>query len=227
MTQQMMTALIAASGALLLAAVAWLTAKVQANTVAVQTHQNVLSALTRKVGTRIEGGAATGAGAVSGRVTPLWNQLNDPGSTGMLPGQRFNDCGEECCAEVIYRCHGVEVQADALRAQLVGFTASGVTDGQALVKLLGRNNVAAAAESVPAAAVATRLQAILAGGGQAIVLGNFVAPTVLHWVLVTRADQKGLGANDPWGGVRRVWTWQEFMVPYAGELVAVTQAPDI
>jgi hypothetical protein len=226
MSQETLAAIGAGLGAVLVAALAYIAAVLQMHTRALADNQAKTDAVLRKAGTRVEGLAQAAAGAAAARTAPVWNQLQDPLPTGALPAWRFEECGEECVAEVIYAQHGVEVMADALRAQLGGPGRRGLTTGADLVRLLNRNNVPATALAPPDGAVAAQIQACTMAGGLVIVLGRWVSPTVLHWVLVTRADTNGCGANDPWGGVRRTWVWSEFEAAYAGEIVAVRRRPD-
>ena len=95
-----------------------------------------------------------------------------------------------------------------------------------MVKILGRNNVPAEMRTWPAADAPAHLRESAAAGRSVIVLGRWISPTVLHWVLVTTADPAGIGYNDPWGGLRQTATWAAFGERYAGQLVTVTRAPD-
>lgn len=226
MSQATLAAIGAAGGAVIVAALAYIAAVLQAHTRALADQQSKTDAVLRKAGSRIEGLAQAAGGGALARPAPLWNQLADPLPTGALPAWRYEECGEECVAEVIYAQHGVEVLADALRAQLGGPGRRGLTTGADLVRVLNRNNVPATALAPPDGAVAAQIQACCTAGGLVIVLGRWVSPTVLHWVLVTRADQAGCGANDPWGGTRRTWAWSDFESAYAGEIVAVRRKPD-
>lgn len=208
------------------AVLGYLTAMVQAHTRAISANQAAL--LTTLAGRRgaVPAVAHVGGSASAGRQAPLWNQLNDPLPTGALPAQRYNECGEECVAMVIYAQHGVSVEADYLRWQLGGPSRSGLTDGADLVTLLARNNVPAQLVTLASAAMALRLQAITESGKSAIVLGDFDAPGILHWILVTRADSRGCGFNDPWGGVRKAATWADLVPHFDGQLVEVVRVGD-
>jgi hypothetical protein len=226
MPQDVWTAVEIAGGLFVAALFTWLTAIVNRNTRAIQAHETVVKGLARATGTRVEGGARGGSGAARARGYPLWNQLGDPDPSGVLPVQRWNDCGEECCAELIARQHGVQVEADYLRFLLGGPRRLGQTTAEDLVKILALNNVAAEVQTPPAPALPVALQAATSKGMAVIVLGRWVAPGILHWVLCTRSDPAGMSANDPWGGVRRSWAWSDAERAYAGELVVVTRSPD-
>jgi hypothetical protein len=218
--------LLAALAALVVAVLAYLTAQIRANTARLDAHAQQIAVALNGHAQASPAERAGAGGQASPRAAPLWNQLQDPLPTGALPAWGYEECGEECVAEVLYAQHGVSVAADALRFQLRGPAGRGLTDGADLVRLLALNNVAAVVATPPAAQLAAELQRITAAGRMAIVLGAWVAPGVLHWVLVTRADGQGAGYNDPWGGVRRARTWRELQPLYAGEVVEITRAPD-
>jgi hypothetical protein len=219
-------ALLGAATTLGLAVLAYWTATLNARTTALDKKVNGTPPAPIAPPVLAAGGRRQGDSAAPERPAPLWDQLADPLPNGTLPFWRWEECGEECCAEVIQEQHGVSVIADALRAQLGGPQRRGLTTGADLVRVLALNNVAAAQSGPGAAQVAAALQAITDAGGSAIVLGHWLGPGVLHWVLVTRADAAGCGANDPWGGRRDTWTWPGFQAAYAGDLVHVTRAPD-
>lgn len=226
MNQEIWQAIGVALGAVLVAAFGYITATLQAHTRALQAQSAQLAARPQQPPPRGPRATDLAGGAASARVAPRWDQLRDPLPDGSWPAQRWNECGEECCAMEISRQHGVPLSADALRALLGGPGRVALTTAQDLVRCLALCNVPAAAESVDAAGVAGRLQAITSTGGTAICLGAWVSPGVQHWILVTRADSQGCGANDPWEGRRRVWSWTAFRDVYAGEFVRSQRAPD-
>ena len=219
--------LIAAAVGLLVAVCGYLSARVNQNTRSIAEHLPQIAAAAAAGAAQRGGHDRRGSGLAGGGTPyPLWNQLADPLSTGQLPGWRSEECGEECVAEVLYRTHGVSVNADALRYQLGGPGRRGLTTGEDLVRLLALNNCAARLEETPAAHVAGEIQIATQAGRAAIALGAWVTPGVLHWVLVTRSDEHGCSYNDPWGGVRTGVGWADFRARYAGTLVIVTRAPD-
>jgi hypothetical protein len=127
---------------------------------------------------------------------------------------------------VIYQQHGVEVAADALRAQIHGAQGGALTTGDDLVKILARNNVAAQLRTWPGDQAPAHILESAAAGRAVILLGRWLAPTVLHWVLAVGADNAGITYHDPWGGFRLQVPWATFAERYAGQLVTITRAPD-
>lgn len=226
MNQEVLAPIVAGGGALVVAVLAYLTAVVQSNTRAIASHAQQIAARPAQPPPRSPRSTDAGGGGVAVRQAPRWDQLHDPLPDGSLAPQRWQECGEECCAMEISRQHGVPLSADALRALLGGPGRVALTSATDLVRCLALCNVPAAAEAVDDLGIAARLQAITKAGGTAICLGTWVSPSVQHWILVTRADAGGCGANDPWEGRRRVWTWAAFRESYAGEIVASTRTPD-
>jgi len=226
MSTEVTQAIAAAFGTLLIAVLGYLAAVVSAHTKALTQANNTLLATTASARQRPARASDQPGGAAVVRPYPLWNQNDDPLPTGALPSQGYNECGEECCAEVIMAQHGVEVEADALRAQLRGPGGQALTTAGDLVKILGRNNVGAVALAPGQGELQGVIAAAAAEGRPTIVLGRWISPDVLHWVLVTTADAGGCQYNDPWGGVRRAVTWDELRAKYAGSLVEVTRRPD-
>jgi len=216
MDQATINALLGAGALLAIALMGFLTAFVRQRTNELTAH---LQVITKQTMPRFRGGGG-------GAVFPTWNQLTDAGVGGVLPTGRYEECGEECCSMVIMQQHGVQTAADVLRTLLGGPSRGPLTTAADLARLLGMNNVTAAVQPADSAHVAQDLQDVCARGGCAIALGTFVAPGVLHWILVTRADNVGCGANDPWMGRRRIWTWEAFRPLFAGDLVVVTRPPD-
>lgn len=176
----------------------------------------------------LQGGGAVppAAPSPSPLAYPLWNQLQDPLPDGSLPTGRYNECGEECVSMVLWRQHGVEVAADALRAQLGGPKRTPLTTGADLVKLLNHNHVAASSLNCEAVEAPNQIVAANAEGRGVIALGQWLQPTILHWILVIQSDRLGCTYHDPWGGVQRYKTWVEFRPMFAGELVLVLRRPD-
>jgi len=209
--------LVGAVVTVLVAALGLLAAWLRVQTQTITSHLQVIASTTRATAAKAGGGGGT---------YPTWNQLDDPGVGGVLPAGRYDECGEECCSIVIFGQHGVQTSADVLRTLIGGPARSPLTTAPDLVRILALNNVPASRELIDAAGTPAALQRITAAGGVAICLGTWVAAGVLHWILVTRADENGCGADDPWMGRRRVWNWENFRRAYAGDLVVITRHPD-
>jgi len=227
MSDQTLQLIGAGVGAVIIAALAYIVAWLRGHTQAIAANTAAILAAGGQPAPRVGRATDLLAAAVATRAAPQWNQLNDPLPTGALPSWRYEECGEECCAEVIFAQHGVEVSADALRAQLGGPGRRGLTTGADLARILARANVAASVMEAPADNAPEQVQAATGAGRMVIALGHWLDPQVLHWVLVTRSDKAGCSYNDPWGGRRISADWHLFAARYAGELVVVLRAPDL
>lgn len=164
------------------------------------------------------GGAAVGI--------PSYDQLHDPLPDGSLPAGRFNECGEECCADIIRWVHGVEVSADALRSLLWGPRGHEITDAVDLAAILAHANVASEVGTQDAVAVKKYLLDVVPRSHPVIVLGNWVSPGVPHWVVVYNCSANGVTVNDPWGGRRYNLSWEAFARLYLNSNVTVQRLPD-
>jgi len=214
-------------GAVVIAALAYIVAWLRAHTLAIAANTAAILKAGGQPPPRSARATDLVAAALPGRAAPLWNQLNDPLPNGQLPSWRYEECGEECCAEVICAQHGVEISADALRAQLGGPGRRGLTTGADLARILARANVQSAVMESQADNAPEQIQAATTAGRMVIALGHWLDPQVLHWVLVTRSDKAGCSYNDPWGGRRISTDWHLFAARYAGELVVVLRSPDV
>lgn len=150
---------------------------------------------------------------------PAWNQNRDPLPDGQEDPYHDTDCGEECAAMRIYYRTGVELPAGVLRELIPGHARRGETSGMDLVGVMRLFGLSPVYKRVATDAVQLLLGEAVRKGIPAIVLGTWVAPTVLHWVLVVGADGGGVWVNDPWGGVRRYIPWGIFLHRYAGECI--------
>lgn len=225
MPNEIWAAIGAALGTLTLALLTYLTARLQQSTSAIEQHTAVTAAAT-KSGVAVRPAPDRRGGGGAARDYPRWNQLQDPDPSGALPAARWDECGEECCAEVVYRQHGVPVEADYLRYLLRGPGGQPLTTAQDLVAILAKCNVDSVASTPPAAQLQAAVLGAVREGRAVILLGRWDAPTVLHWILATSADTATVGVNDPWGGVRKQLSWTQVTPLYAGEIVTVTRKPD-
>lgn len=212
----------AAFWALVLACLTLLTLYVRGLSIGQSQHGQALAS----VQGAIDQVRASLAGAGGPRPLPVWDQLNDPNPDGTLPAERANECGEECCAMVISFCHGVPVEADYLRFLLGGAKRQPLTTGADLVRILALCNVKAQVLAPSTADLAHEVQRITKGGRVAIALGEWVDPTIQHWVVCVAASLNGWTVADPWGGRKYNAAWPRAQGAYAGQIVEVIQAPD-
>lgn len=119
----------------------------------------------------------------------------------------------------IYYRTGLELPAGVIRAMIPNHQDHGSTSGSDLVgvmRLFGLHPV-----QLPLAPniVLQHLQKAVVLGIPPIILGNWVSPLILHWVLVVDALTTGIVVNDPWGGVRRFLPHDLVLQRYAGDCI--------
>lgn len=150
---------------------------------------------------------------------PTWDQERDPLPDGSLDPYRDTDCGEECAAMRIYYRTGRELSAGMLRLRLPGTRVDGRTTRDDIAFLLRSEGLRPSPIVLPAYTLAGNLQAKAAAGVPSIVLGSWVSPHILHWLLVVQAGVTGIAVNDPFGGRRYFLPWDLVMQRYAGECI--------
>lgn len=155
---------------------------------------------------------------------PWWSQLRDPSPvTHLADVYATTDCGEECCSILIRGQTGEYTWAGGLRQELVPKRNSGITDGGDLVRLLANHQVHAERYRT----VLSGLRDVVAGdivrGLPSIVLGRWIAPSVLHWVLAIGYGNGAMLCMEPWQGILRAYSWHEVQSLATGDLVRVVR----
>lgn len=166
------------------------------------------------------------AGGGSPAQLPAYDQLADPNPDGTMPTGRANECGEECAAMVVAWVHGVPMEADYLRYLLGGARRQPLTTGADLVRILALCNVRSSVGSPATGDLAAQVQKINKAGGLAIMLGAWLDPGILHWIVATASSINGCTVTDPWGGRRYNLAWSKAESLYGGTLVEVLSRPD-
>ena len=152
---------------------------------------------------------------------PRWNQKAGTLPDGKPDPERYNDCGEECCAMVVASVHGVCLEAGMVRQMLGGPERSGLTNGSDMVAALKRCNVLAIAHDNDVSIAWQTVQAGLKSAYPAMVLGQWQPPDALHWVLVSGVYLGGVSITNPWDGVVYPISWETFVKLYRGAVVEV------
>lgn len=116
----------------------------------------------------------------------------------------------------IYHRWGLELPAGVLRTLIPNKQATGASSGQELVRLMRLFNMRPVALTLGADASVHLLSRSVLQGVPPIVLGYWVSPLILHWVLVVDTPATGVVVNDPWGGVRRFIPTDLYLQRYAG-----------
>jgi hypothetical protein len=155
---------------------------------------------------------------------PRWDQLNDPDANGGLDPLRTNDCGEECAAELLYYWTGQEVSAFQIRLDLPGHAESAQTTGADIAGYLRSRGIPAMRHEVPPGRYRKLIGRQLESGSPCALLGYWIAPNILHWVVAKGYGQGLLVYNDPWGGVVQERSWQ-WVLAHAEGTVVLTAPP--
>lgn len=150
---------------------------------------------------------------------PTWDQNRDPLPDGQQDPFHATDCGEECAAMRIYYRTGIELPAGVLRTLIPDKTQTGATTGPELVRLMRQFGLRPVWLRVTVDAIQGQCQRSVTLNVPPIVLGNWVAPTVPHWILLVDAMATGVVVNDPWGGRRYFLPWNLFLQRYLGECI--------
>lgn len=114
---------------------------------------------------------------------------------------------------------GVALPAGVIRALIPGHSTHGETTATDLQDVLGLFHVAAVAMEVSDAYMRGHLAAYLTASHPVIVLGNWLDPHILHWVVAVGYGNGKLAFNEPFYGERRLEPWDWAIQRYAGDMV--------
>lgn len=166
---------------------------------------------------RVSGLAASGAAMPLS--VPTWNQHDDPNPVGGQDPYWYEDCGEQCISMVAAACRGISVPQGVIRVQMHGAGGRGLSSPDDIEAQLRRMHFDAAHHTLSAPDALAYIGQAVASGRSTIVLGHWVAPTLLHWVVVVEATPDGVTFNDPWTGKQRGLSNVHWDALYAGSLV--------
>lgn len=150
---------------------------------------------------------------------PAWSQRNDPNPDGSQDPYWYEDCGEQCVSIVTYACRGVEVPQGVVRVQMHGLGGRGLSSGADLARQLERWHFSVIRQQLSAEATLAYLRQAVAARRSPCVLGHWLSPTLLHWVVVVEITPDGVTFQDPWYGTRRGLSLAHWSDLYAGDLV--------
>lgn len=139
---------------------------------------------------------------------PWWSQLTDPDpTTGRPDVQAANDCGEECVSMWIAQATKKYTDAADLRRSLAHKDGHGQTTGAELVLLLAEHGIPAVSIGSQLSELRATIKEHLTAGSPCIVLGTWLAPGVLHWVLAIGFGNDALLVMEPWSGRLTAYRW--------------------
>lgn len=154
---------------------------------------------------------------------PTWNQNSDPDPTQGADPFATTDCGEECCAIVQYGMGQGYVTETQVRERMPDHQGRGQTSGMDIAGYLNSVGVRAQRLVVAPNNLNMTIRMHVAARLPCILLGNFVSPTVLHWVVAVGYGNDHLLYNDPWDGRMKAMHWEHVKSLFAGEVVSVSR----
>lgn len=131
----------------------------------------------------------------------------------------FNDCGEACVASVLLTLRGFMIPPGCLRAAEEGLKGPGLTNGPQLAHIatsIGLSAVYAAGSASAAWTICHHLRRV---GRYAVILGEWLSPGALHWLLAYEGDRELVWCMDPWNSEWLGVDNRRFMRDFAGQLV--------
>lgn len=125
---------------------------------------------------------------------------------------------------LIYHYTAVELSAFEIREELGGHLQDARTTGADLAAYLHKRGVRANAIEPGTAQVRSLLHSEVYGGHPGAILGAYVAPGFLHWILYRAAGNGLVGYNDPWTDSFQIRHWGWLLARYAGQVVTTAGA---
>lgn len=141
---------------------------------------------------------------------------------GALDPDADSDCGEACVASVLSAATGFLLSPGCVRDALALRSGTGVTTARQLTTFLSAMGVATTAVDVSLDGGLRILHRLRHYGRYAIVLGDWVAEGVGHWVLAYEKTPVGFWVMDPWSGAHVLYTDEVFISRFAG-IMAVSR----
>lgn len=114
---------------------------------------------------------------------------------------------------------GIALPAGVIRTLIPGHSDHGETTPDDLQRVLRLFGVGANAMELDVVDLRTALIGRIRSESPVIVLGNWLDPHVLHWVVAVGFGQGKLTFNEPFYGERRSEPWEWTIPRYAGEVV--------
>lgn len=109
--------------------------------------------------------------------------------------------------------------AAELRRDLGKPSTDGRTAPPDLVHLAGKYGLAAKRDSWSGSLIRAELKAYIGAGAAGAVLGTWIDPSILHWVLAIGYGNGAMLAMEPWNGNLRAWPWSVVQSLATGDAV--------
>lgn len=150
---------------------------------------------------------------------PTWCQLRDPLPSGVSDPFAAQDCGEESCSIVEYAFTGKYTTEEQVRHEMPGHESSAPTTGFDLVQYLRKVGVGSEVTQITAANLQAEVKLGVRLGRCAILLGNWVSASALHWVVAIGYGNDHMLYVDPWYGEMRAMHWADARARFHEQVV--------
>lgn len=150
---------------------------------------------------------------------PTWNQNRDPKPDGSQDPFATTDCGEECCAILLYALKGEYLTETQVREAMPGHSDHGETTPLDLVTFLKTRFRDGSSFTLGKSTFKSYLKSLIRNGAPAISLGYYISPSRLHWVVVVGFGNDHVVCIDPWYGRMVAWHWSQFLAASVGTVV--------
>lgn len=150
---------------------------------------------------------------------PTWSQNADPDPSGFADPFAATDCGEECCSIVLFAQMHTYTTAGQVRRAMPGHEKQGETTADDIAHYLEEAGLFPMSLHRNSAQLKSFLKYSLDRDMPSIVLGNFISPTVLHWVVVIGYGDDHCLYIDPWYGRLDAKHWKDFLALAEGDVV--------
>jgi Papain-like cysteine protease AvrRpt2 len=154
---------------------------------------------------------------------PVWKQLGGLLPDGQPDPQQYNDCGETCVAMVVAAVQGIGLEPGYVRQQLGGPQRTGLTTSGDLALALATNRVSSRPDAKCCRAAWDALKVSWGNALPVIVLGHWLNPASLHWMLLYGYDGVNFQFIDPWQGSIAIVDWARWSLQNAASQVFVLQ----
>lgn len=120
---------------------------------------------------------------------------------------------------LLYRWRRRELSAFDIRQQMPGHGHDARTTGEDIASWLRRQGVVSNAVYLEVGRIRALIHDEVGHGRPGCILGTFIMPGVLHWIVYRGAGDGQVGINDPWFDQYRKASWGWLLSRYAGQVV--------
>lgn len=138
---------------------------------------------------------------------------------GTVDPDHKTDCGESCVSSVVWASTEYSISPGCIRQAMNPTGPDGLTTGQMLARFLNGVGVRATRDVLYHGEIWKHLAELRNHGKYQIMLGNWLDPVLLHWVVAYERSSTGVWVMEPWSATRREYQQQFVNASSAGEVV--------